>query len=134
MPIRPVWRPRNGIPIASRVKVSISIIDIPSGKDPDELIKQDPKLWQQAIEKHEYALDWLMARYQKLLDITSAQGKRQFSDILLPVVRGLSDEVERDHYLNQIAAKIDVGRGALEQKLSKTPASQTPGRQRRVKV
>ncbi len=36
----------RAIPIASRVKVSLSIIDIPSGKDPDELITQDPKLWQ----------------------------------------------------------------------------------------
>ena len=34
----------RAIPIASRVGVSLSIIDIPSGKDPDELIKQDPKI------------------------------------------------------------------------------------------
>ena len=34
----------RAIPIASRVKVSLSMIDIPSGKDPDELIKQDPTL------------------------------------------------------------------------------------------
>src|SRR5579884_315700 len=47
----------RAIPIASRVKVSLSIIDIPSGKDPDELIGQNPKLWQAAIEKNEYALD-----------------------------------------------------------------------------
>ncbi|HEX4774536.1 MAG TPA: DNA primase [Candidatus Saccharimonadales bacterium] len=123
----------RAIPIASRVKVSLSIIDIPSGKDPDELIKQDPKLWQKAIEDHEYALDWLMKRYSNLLDITSAQGKREFSDVLLPVVRGLSDEVERDHYLNQIAARIDVGREALEQKLQKTSGPAVPTR-RRVKI
>ena len=36
----------RAIPIASRVKVSLSIIDMPSGKDPDELIRQDPELWQ----------------------------------------------------------------------------------------
>jgi DNA primase len=61
----------RAIPIASRVKVSLSIIDIPSGKDPDELIKQDPKLWEAAIAKNQYALDWLMARYETLLDIDS---------------------------------------------------------------
>ena len=124
----------RAIPIASRVKVSLSIIDIPSGKDPDELIKQNPKLWEQAITKHQYALDWLMARYEKLLDIKSAQGKRQFSDVLLPVVRALSDDVERDHYLNQIAETIDVSREALEQKFQKTTSSDAPARQRRVKV
>ncbi|HVX24058.1 MAG TPA: DNA primase [Candidatus Saccharimonadales bacterium] len=124
----------RAIPIASRVKVSLSIIDIPSGKDPDELIKQDPKLWEEAIEHHQYALDWLMARYQKELNLTTAQGKREFSDILLPVVRGLSDPVERDHYLNQIAQVLDVSLDALEQKFAKTPATDVPARQRRVKV
>jgi DNA primase len=124
----------RAIPIASRVKVSLSIVNIPSGKDPDELIRQDPKLWQEAITKNQYALDWLMERFGKLLDINSAQGKREFSDVLLPVVRGLSDEVERDHYLNAIAKTIDVSREALEQKFQKTagPAPQT--RQRRVKI
>ena len=124
----------RAIPIASRVKVSLSIIDIPAGKDPDELIRQDPKLWAEAITKNQYALDWLMARYEKLLDVTSAQGKRQFSDILLPVVRALSDPVEKDHYLNAIASSIGVAKEALEQKYQKTAGPETATRRRRVKV
>lgn len=124
----------RAIPIASRVKVSLSIIEIPSGKDPDELIRQDPKLWEQAVGKHQYALDWLMARYEKLLDTGSAQGKREFSDVLLPVVRALSDDVERDHYLNAIAGTIDVSREALKQKLGKTAGPAPPARRRRIKA
>jgi DNA primase len=110
----------RAIPIASRVKVSLSIIPLPEGTDPDDMVRKDPKLWQAAIQKHQYALDWLMARYEQQLDLKSAQGKRQFSDVLLPVVRGLADEVERDHYLNAIADKIQVSREALEAKLKKT--------------
>lgn len=124
----------RAIPIASRVRVSLSVIDIPSGKDPDELIKQDPALWQQAITKHEYALDWLMTRYEKLLNINSAQGKREFSDVLLPVVRGLGDEVERDHYMNAIAETIGVSREALGQKLQKTAGPHEQARRRRIKT
>jgi DNA primase len=120
----------RAIPIASRVKVSLSIIDIPSGKDPDELIRQDPKLWQAAIMHHQYALDWLIARYTRLLDVTSAVGKREFSDILLPVVGGLADDVEQDHYLTKIAETIGVGKEALNKKFSKTEKQQTPRRKR----
>lgn len=124
----------RAIPIASRVKVSLSIIDVPSGKDPDELIRQDPDLWEQAINQNQYALDWLMARYKKLLDVDSARGKREFSDVLLPVVRGLADDVERDHYLNAIAETIHVSKDALTQKLSKTSGPDVPARRRRIKV
>lgn len=109
----------RAIPIASKVGVSLSIITIPSGKDPDELIQQDPRIWQEIIQKPQYALDWLMERYQNLLDLTSAQGKKEFSDILLPIVRRLSDSVEQDHYMTRIAETLGVGRQALNTKLSK---------------
>lgn len=110
----------RAIPIASKVKVSLSIITIPSGKDPDELIQQDPAAWEACITAPQYALDWLIERYSALLDISSAEGKRKFSDIMLPVVRDLNDAVERDHYLNKLASLIDVSRAALEQKYTDT--------------
>ena len=112
----------RAIPIASKVKVSLSMIAMPSGKDPDELIRQDAAAWRAVINKPIYALDWLMQRQAKLLDIKSAPGKRQFSDILLPVIKGLSDSVEQDHYLNLLATTLDISRNALTDKFSKTPA------------
>jgi DNA primase len=124
----------RAIPIASKVKVSLSVIDIPSGKDPDELIRQDPKLWQAAITKHRYALDWLMDRYERELNLDSAQGKREFTDILLPVVRALADDVERDHYLGAIAKATDTTRDALDQKFRKTGADTSQARRRTIKA
>lgn len=112
----------RAIPIASKVGVSLSIITIPSGKDPDELIKQDPRIWQDIIAKPQYALDWLMERYQNLLDLTTATGKKEFSDILLPIVRQLADSVEQDHYMTRITEALNISRQALDTKLSKAPA------------
>lgn len=108
----------RAIPIASKVGVSLSVIDIPSGKDPDELIKQDPTIWRQVITQPKYALDWLIERYQNELDLNSAQGKKQFSDVLLPVVRQLTDSVEQDHYLNKIAGLMSVSRDAIATKMT----------------
>ncbi|HET7320004.1 MAG TPA: DNA primase, partial [Candidatus Saccharimonadales bacterium] len=124
----------RAIPIASRVKVSLSIVTIPSGKDPDELIKQNPRAWQEVIQKHQYALDWLMERYQKLLNVESAEGKRQYSDVLLPIVRSLNDPVEQDHYMVAIAHTIGVSKDALSKKLSQTKGAAEPVRQRRTSV
>jgi DNA primase len=110
----------RAIPIASKVGVSLSVISIPSGKDPDELIKQDPGAWQETIQKNQYALDWLIDRYKHELDLGSAEGKRKFSDILLPVVRQLQDSVEKDHYLQELAKIIGVSKEALVDKYQKT--------------
>ncbi len=112
----------RAIPIASRAKVNLHIITIPEGKDPDELIRQDKKLWQKAIENKQYALDWLIERYKAKIDLSSAQGKREFSDILLSVVRGLNDEVEAEHYVGKIAELTGVSPQAVKDKLAKKPA------------
>jgi len=111
----------RAIPIASKVGVSLSVITIPSGKDPDELIKQSPGKWQQIIDTPQYALDLLIERYVKQLDIDSAQGKRQFSDVILNVVRGLDDQVEQEHYLEKVGKLIGVSRDALLSKLKQDP-------------
>jgi len=116
----------RAIPIASKVNVGLSIITIPSGKDPDELIQQDVGLWKQVIAEPQYALDWLIERYQKQLDITSAQGKRQFSDVILAIIRGLADTVEQDHYIESIAKLLGISRGALLVKLNQKKAPSKP--------
>ena len=71
-----------------------------------------------------------MQRYETVLNIESAEGKRHYSDVLLPVVRALDDAVEKDHYLNVIAQTIGVSKAALEQK-SQSLSSVTPPKQRR---
>lgn len=108
----------RAIPIASKVGVSLGIISIPSGKDPDELIKQSVSSWQKIVEQPVYALDWLIARYKELLNLDTAPGKREFTDVVLAVVRSLSDPVEQEHYLHKLAEMLEVSPEALRSKLS----------------
>ena len=60
----------RAIPIASKTGLNLEIIVIPSGKDPDELIKKDPKLWEEAIGKSQPAFDWLLELYQAKLNLS----------------------------------------------------------------
>lgn len=123
----------RAIPIAGKVNISLGIITIPSGKDPDELIKQDPALWKEAIASSEPALDWLLKTYQQRLDLTSAAGKRQFSDVSLAIVRLLPDAVEQDHYIQKIAGLTEVHADSLRSKLQTVTRADVP-RMRAVKA
>jgi DNA primase len=108
----------RAIPIASKVKANLSVVVINQAKDPDELIQIDPKLWQQAVDKPIYAIDWLIDSYQNNLDLTQAKDKRRFSDILLPVINKLSDSVEKDHYYTQLSNLLGIDKSALVSKSS----------------
>ena len=107
----------RAIPIAGKVGVNLSIVTIPSGKDPDELINQDPALWKKAIDSSEPALDWLLKTYQERLDLKTASGKKQFSDVSLAIVKLLPDAVEQDHYIQKIAKLTEVHADSLRAKL-----------------
>lgn len=124
----------RAIPVAGKVGVSLQIITIPSGKDPDELIKQDVHKWREIIEKPLYVVDWLIERYAEQLDLTSAVGKRQLSDVVLKVVRQLPDSVEQDHYVGRLAQLLQVSKAALADKLTATQDSTGPVRRRASQV
>lgn len=117
----------RALPIASKVGVSLSVITIPNGKDPDELIKNGGvETWERVITAPQYALDWLIDRYKIVLDITTAPGKREFSDIVLAVVNRLQDPVEREHYLEKVAETLSVSKAALLSKLAQQTTAEKP--------
>lgn len=108
----------RAIPIASAVGVELTIISLPEGaKDPDELIQQDPALWQKAIDEAQPAVDWILDQYARREDITTASGKRTFTTAGLGVVRGLNDPVEREHYERKIAQMTSSTLRAVKVKL-----------------
>jgi DNA primase len=111
----------RAIPLAQKVGVNVSVITIPDGKDPDELVRKDPQLWVNAINQHMYAVDWLIDRYKNLLDTSSGQGKREFIDAVLGVIRNLTNPVEQDHYVGSLAKMIDVSKEAVATQLRDNP-------------
>lgn len=108
----------RAIPIAQTVGVSLSIITLPeSAKDPDELIQQDAKLWQKAIDASEPVVDWVIEQFAGRENLESAAGKRAFTTAAIGVIKSLTDPVEQDHYMARIAEMTDTTREALTSKL-----------------
>ena len=122
----------RAIPIANKVGIKLKIISIPSGKDPDELIKLDPNLWKETINKSQDALDWLIDQHAQRLDLSTGDGKTEFSEIILPVVQKLDNPVEQEHYKKLITEKINISRDVLNMRVkaiqaqNKKPELQKP--------
>jgi DNA primase len=108
----------RAIEIAQGLDIKLSVIDVVGAKDPDELIQQDPALWHEAVARPTYAMDWLFARCKTFYDTTSASGKKQYSGHLMRAIRRLTDDVEREHYLDQLAIATDVSPAAIRSKFA----------------
>jgi len=105
------------IPIAQELGVDLSIVSLPNGKDPDDLIKQDPKLWENVVDSNVYMIDWLVKRIASSVDMASAQGKRQFTTKIIKIIRQLKDKVEQEHYVHVIADKTKTSIETIQEKL-----------------
>ena len=121
------------IPMAQKAEVQLSIIQLTDAKDPDELIRREPKAWAKAVNDRKYAMDWLIERYTAIYDLKSASGKREFTDVILATVRRLSDPVEQEHYLKKVAEITDTSTEAVAMKLAKKPKISDSPRMRTVK-
>jgi DNA primase len=106
------------IPIAQELGLELSLINIPSGKDPDELIKKDIKLWQDIVDNPIYMVDWLIQKIEDSVDLKTAQGKRQFTSKVFDTIKHLKDEVEQEHYLRIVAEKTNTSIESINKKYS----------------
>ena len=109
----------RAIELAQRVGVELEVVTLPDGaKDPDELIQQDPKLWQRAIDEAQPAVQWVISQYSARENLKSAEGKRRFSTAAINLIRNLKDQVEQEHYLQIVSEKTGSSMTTLKAKLT----------------
>ena len=99
----------RAIMLAGKIGISLSVIsDYGKAKDPDELIKIDPKLWQECVENRMPAVDWILKKYENKLNVMTGPGKKEYSDMAMKIISYIEDPVEKKHYEQLVARKLDV--------------------------
>lgn len=116
----------RAIGLASKVGIKLGVIDVPEGKDPDELVRKSPEAWQEIVTKPVYALEWLRNRYQKMYDMHSAVGKKSYADAMFATVSQIVDPVEKEHYLAVIAKDLEVSDDAIKSRFDQHVSGSQP--------
>lgn len=99
----------RAIMLAGKIGISLSVISgYGKAKDPDELIKIDSKLWQECVEKRMPAVDWILKKYENKLNLMTGPGKKEYSDMAMKIISYIEDPVEKKHYEQLVARKLDV--------------------------
>ena len=89
-------------------------------KDPDEAIKADPKNWQRAVEKAKPSLEyWIDLLVRKSPDL-GVSTKKAIAKEILPVIKTIYSDIEKEYYIKYLAGKLSVSEKALIASLEKT--------------
>jgi DNA primase len=111
---------KKSIKLCLEKNIAVSIVELPFGKDAADVAKNNPEKLREAIDKAKSAMQYLFDKAFSSYDKNTAEGKKKISEALLEVVRSLSSDVEKSHWVKKIAEGLDAPESALTDMLKKT--------------
>ncbi|MCK4553534.1 DNA primase [Candidatus Parcubacteria bacterium] len=116
----------RGIAHAMQAEMNIKVIELSTGKDPDECIKQNSDEWQKAVGQAKPVMQYYFDKTFVNLDLEKVEARRQAAKILLPVIAKLNNKIEQDFWLKKLSQTIDVAENYLLEALSANLRQRTP--------
>jgi len=92
----------------------VRVIVLPEGKDPDSVIKEDARTWQDLLGKAMPIMDYTFKMTTASLDLSTARDKSLAADRLLPIIAEMKDIVRQGHYLEKLSRLVNVTERNLE--------------------
>lgn len=105
---KPVVTPSGRVRMESRLAANLRIVALSQGKDPDDIIRQKPEAWTALVEKAQPLVDYFINVVGANSDLSTAQGKAEAVAELAPLIAELEDEIERNHYTQQLSRLVQI--------------------------
>jgi DNA primase len=118
---------KRAITSAQQLEFNIKVALLPfEDKDPAEIIKKDPKKWQQILENTkpimEFYFENTLNKYPKDLTVDN---KREIAKELLYPIKNLANVVERAHWIQALASKLKIEEKTLVEALQRIKSRET---------
>ena len=92
---------------------------LPQGKDPDEIIQEDPQQWEKLVSEAMPLMDYLHTALRSRLDLSTPEGKSQAAEMLFPLIAAMADPIAQEHQFRQLSTFLGVSQSALEASLGR---------------
>jgi DNA primase len=106
--VRPVPTPNGLLRFERKLKADISIVQLPEGKDPDEMIRKSPERWPDVIRSARPFLDFTIDMLTKGINLDDPVAKSEAVRRILPLLRQIPDSVKENHYTRLLARRLDI--------------------------
>ncbi|MCL0087189.1 DNA primase [Dehalococcoidia bacterium] len=123
----------NWLAGSSELRGMISIISLPEGKDPDQVIRESPDEWRSLVDGAQPLMDYLLEAAAERFDVSRPEGKTQVSQQLLPLIAEMKDGVEREVYLGKLSRLVGLNEKTLAGMAAQLHKTK-PGKERRYQV
>lgn len=101
---------KRGIHAAERLGLTVEVVLLPeaAGKDPDEAVQKDPKLWTDAVAHPIPIMQYFLERSVRDRDLARVEDKKQVWEFLAGEIAQIPDVISREHWLQTVSDLVRV--------------------------
>jgi DNA primase len=99
---------QRGIKLAQSLGFEIKIVNLPYQKDPADIICENPKNWEELIEKAQSILEYYFEFFFSKFEKEKLEGKKEIVKNLLPFIKVVQNEIEKAFWLEKLAEKLNL--------------------------
>ena len=107
----------RGIQEALKQDMNVKVVQLPGSKDPDELIRENPKEFKSAIENALHIMDYYFQVMLEDLDLGTVEGKREAAKRMLPIIAKIKNKIEKDEWIRRLSETINTDERYLREAL-----------------
>ncbi len=119
----PVPNARGLVRMQDELAADIRIIEMPPGRDPDDLIRLDPALWSSLVRDAPGYLDYRFHEARDNHDLRDPRARGAVMEELLPLVQAIGQPVVRAEYMERLAVLTHVDVALLRTRPGASPRS-----------
>lgn len=109
---------KRGIDIALKQGFNVKVLTVSLGKDPADLIKENPDEWKKSLEQSAHLIEFYL---NNLIGLHSDPVilKKETSEKVLPYISLIQNEMEKAHWVSEMAKKLKIKEEPIWEELKK---------------
>ncbi len=100
-------------------EVNVFLVSSQGEKDAAEIAQNDPEKLKQIVEEAVPALDYFLDQMFARHDSSTSQGKKNIVEVFLDIIKNISNEIEKKHWLRELAQKLEIEENVLTDQLKR---------------
>ena len=113
-----------------KLKTEIAVVQLPSGKDPDELIRKAPDSWPSIVASARPFMDFTIETLTAGVDLTNARQKSEIVTQVAPLLQQIPDRIVQGHYVTLLSRRLGLDDRLVLAEVRKANIGRRPAAQR----
>jgi DNA primase len=109
-----------------KLNADIAIVQLPEGKDPDELIRKAPEKWPEVVATARTFLDFFVDTVTANIPPGDGRGKSEAVGRVAPVLRQIADRIVQSHYVGLLARRLDLDERVVTSEIRRSALQRSP--------